>query len=133
MTRTKAILLSGTFLLAGLFAGSSAVFAADPVFEEICKNTPEATVCKEQESSPTPECNSIYGECGILTKAAKLLARIVGVVSLVVIIIGGMRYVLASGDPSKINSAKSTIIFAIAGLVIASLAQTIAVFIISRL
>lgn len=56
--------------------------------------------------------------------------RIIAVLSVLFIVIGGVRYVLSQGDPSAITKAKSTIVYAVIGLVIAILAQAIVVFVI---
>jgi len=41
------------------------------------------------------------------------------------IIIGGFKYVTSGGDSTKISSAKSTIFYALIGLVVVALAQVI--------
>jgi hypothetical protein len=48
------------------------------------------------------------------------------------IIIGGIKYALSSGDPQRINSAKDMIIYAIVGVVIALIAKGIIAFVINR-
>ncbi len=42
----------------------------------------------------------------------------IGAISVLMIIIGGIRYIISTGDPQKTTSAKNTIIYAIVGLVI---------------
>jgi len=49
----------------------------------------------------------------------------VGILCVVFIIIGGIRYITSSGDPEKVKSAKNTILYALIGLVIAILANVI--------
>ena len=51
--------------------------------------------------------------------------RIVGLAAIGYIIYAGFQYMLATGDPGKIASAKKSLINAIIGLVIAVLASTI--------
>ena len=46
------------------------------------------------------------------------------------IIIGGFRYIISSGDSGQITSAKNTILYAIVGLVIVLFAQLIVRFVI---
>jgi hypothetical protein len=100
--------------------------------EEVCRKTPQAAVC--QDSSPQdPTSNALYGPSGILTKAANLLSLVVGIVSVFVIIVGGIRYVLSEGDPTRASAARNGIIYAIIGLLIAALAQGIVVFVLNRL
>lgn len=50
---------------------------------------------------------------------------IAGSISLLMVVIGGFRYVLANGDSNAVSSAKNTIIYAIVGLVISLSAYAI--------
>jgi len=53
---------------------------------------------------------------------------VVGVAAVIMIIIGGLKYITSSGDSNNITSAKNTILYAIIGLVIVALAQFIVKF-----
>ena len=53
---------------------------------------------------------------------------IAGVVSLIFIVGGGIMYMTSEGEPSKLQTAKNTIKYALIGLVIVALAQTITIF-----
>ncbi len=57
----------------------------------------------------------------------------VGVASVIMIIIGGIRFVTSGGDSTKVNSARNTIIYAIVGIFVALLAQSIIVFIFNKI
>lgn len=50
---------------------------------------------------------------------------IIGALSFLIIVIAGMRYMLAQGDPNSTVQAKNTIIYALVGLVIAITAESI--------
>ena len=62
-----------------------------------------------------------------------ILSFIVGAASVIMIIIGGFRYVTSNGDSNQIASAKNTIIYAIVGLVVAVLARAIVTFVFNRI
>ncbi len=51
------------------------------------------------------------------------LSAIVGVVAVIMIIIGGFRYITSGGTDTSVASAKNTILYAIIGLIIVALAQ----------
>jgi ABC-type Fe3+ transport system permease subunit len=68
----------------------------------------------------------------LITAVVNLLSWIVGVVSVIMIIIGGFKYVLSSGDSNSTNAAKNTILFALIGLVIVALAQALVRFVLDR-
>lgn len=61
-----------------------------------------------------------------------LLLYFVGGIAIIMIIIGGLRYVLSSGNPTQVQDAKNTILYAIVGLVIAIGAYAIVAFVTGR-
>jgi hypothetical protein len=67
----------------------------------------------------------------IAKKVVTILSQIVGFISVVFIIIGGFRYITSGGDSGKVGAAKNTIIYALVGLIIVALAQTIIHFVLN--
>lgn len=53
-----------------------------------------------------------------------------GIVAVLVIIIGGIRYATSGGDPNGVKSAKNTILYAVVGLVVVIMASAITQFVI---
>jgi hypothetical protein len=82
--------------------------------------------------TPTATNNPITGSGGVLTKAINLLAFLTGVASIIIIIIGGIKYVTSSGDSGKVSSAKDTILYAVIGLVVSISARAIILYIVNR-
>lgn len=66
-----------------------------------------------------------------VVSVVNILTYIAGVIILVLIIYAGYKYISSGGDSNKVNSAKSTLIGAIVGLVIIVLAQVIVHFVIN--
>lgn len=64
----------------------------------------------------------LFGDEGIFSRIIEILLFLVGAISVVMLIIGGIRYVLSSGDQNAVTAAKNTILYAIIGLVVAFLA-----------
>jgi uncharacterized membrane protein len=62
-----------------------------------------------------------------------ILSVIVGAVSVIMIIIGGFRYVLSNGDSNGVSGAKNTILYAVVGLVIVLFAQVIVRFVLTKI
>lgn len=62
-----------------------------------------------------------------------VLLFIVGAVAVVMIIIGGLRYVTSNGDQSHVKAAKDTILYSVIGLIVAILAYAIVQFVVSKL
>ncbi|HUO61869.1 MAG TPA: pilin [Candidatus Bathyarchaeia archaeon] len=59
-----------------------------------------------------------------------VLLFLLGVIAVIMIIIGGIRYTTSNGDASSTKAAKDTILYAVIGLVVAILAYAIVNFIV---
>ncbi len=58
---------------------------------------------------------------------------VVGVVAVIMVIVGGLKYITSSGDSNSVNSAKNTILYALVGLAAAGLAQVLVIFVVRKL
>lgn len=58
---------------------------------------------------------------------------VIGALAVLMIVVSGLRYVLAGGDTQRAAQAKSGILYALVGLAIAVSAQAIVYFVASRL
>lgn len=67
-----------------------------------------------------------------LAKGMNLFSAILGIIAVVMIMVGGLKYMTSQGDAGQMNSAKNTIIFAAIGLLIVALAQVIVNFVLER-
>jgi hypothetical protein len=61
-----------------------------------------------------------------------LLSAVVGIVAVIMIIFGGLRYITSGGNDSSVTSAKNTILYAIIGLIIVALAQVLVRFTLNK-
>jgi len=68
---------------------------------------------------------------GIFKTVVNILLFIVGAVSVIMIVVGGLRYVVSGGDSSAVNSAKNTVMYAIVGIVVAFMAYAIVNFVVT--
>lgn len=73
--------------------------------------------------------NLVSGNDSLLKTVTNVLLFLIGAVSVIMIIVGAIRYVLSNGDSSQITGAKNTILYAVIGLVVALLAFAIVSFI----
>jgi hypothetical protein len=69
----------------------------------------------------------------IVHSIVNLLSAIVGIAAVIMIIVGGFRYITSGGNDASVTSAKNTILYAIIGLVVVALAQLIVRFTLSKL
>jgi hypothetical protein len=83
-----------------------------------------------QQLDSTKKCDgSDTGVEKIVKSIVSLLSYLIGIVAVIMVIISGFKYVTASGDPNNVKSAKDTLIYALIGLFIASLAQFLVHFV----
>lgn len=120
-----------------IFTAPLPAFAATDVFDDVCNNQSlndgngtqgNSVVCKSKSTG-----NPLYGPDGILTTAINILSIVVGVVSIVMIILGGLKFITSGSNPQEVTKARETIIYAIAGIVIAILAQIIVQFVLKSI
>ena len=65
---------------------------------------------------------NLFGDTGVFAQISSILLFIIGAVAVIMLIIGGLRYVVSGGDASKVQDAKNTILYALVGIVVAILA-----------
>lgn len=70
---------------------------------------------------------------GIISTIVNLFSLVVGVVAVIMIIIGGLKYITSGGDSGNVTGAKNTILYAIIGLVVVALSQVIVRFVIEQI
>lgn len=75
----------------------------------------------------------LFGSTGVFRTVTNILLFLIGAVSVIMLIIGGIRYVVSGGDQAAVTSAKNTILYAIVGIVIAFLAYAAVNFVIGSL
>ena len=73
----------------------------------------------------------LFGNSGIFTKITNVMLFIVGAVSVIMIIIGGLRYVISGGNSANVTAAKNTILYAVVGIIVALLGFAIVNFVIT--
>lgn len=90
-----------------------------------------------QEGAEAARCEGcprdLFGDTGVFRQITNTILYIVGIVAVIMLVIGGIRYVISGGDSKKVTDAKNTVLYAIIGLVIAFLAYAIVNFVISAL
>lgn len=93
------------------------------VLNQACTGAGNANnpVCQNASGGKTALQAQILG----ITNA---LMFILGAAAVIVIVIGGIMYVVSTGDPGKAKTAKDTILYAVIGLVVALLAGAIVNF-----
>ena len=79
------------------------------------------------------DCLFASDECDgtpIFQTITNVLLFVIGAVSVIMLIIGGIRYTISQGDSTAVTSAKNTILYAVIGIIVALLAFAIVNFVI---
>ncbi len=125
MKKILYIVLSGLMVF---MLGATPVFADADIFDKL-------------DPSPIPNYDTVchkptQPEGELQEKVRNILNAVylwIGIIAVIAIIIGGVKYMTSQGDASKIKSAKDTILYAIIGLIVALLAFAITNFILGAL
>ena len=88
-----------------------------------CSGNADSAVCK---ASGTDNATSM------IKIVVNTLLFILGIISVIMIIVGGLRYTTSGGDSSATKAAKDTILYAVIGLVVAMLSFTIVNYVIAQ-
>lgn len=75
----------------------------------------------------------LVGPDGVFTRITSIALYVIGAVSVIMLIWGGLRYIISGGDSKKVTDAKNTILYAIIGLVFAVLAYAIVSFVLNSI
>lgn len=130
----KQLLLSFVALASLMFVPSLALqgnAAAVDVFGPCTSSAARnSAVCKDVKAQSGSDVNPIIRDIKIVIL---VLSYIVGVACVIIIIVSGIRMILANGDAQVIAKARSGVMYALIGLVIASFAQVIVAFVIDKL
>jgi hypothetical protein len=89
-----------------------------------------STVCSSGQ--PTTD-DPISGSNGILVHATHIVAFIAGAAAVILLILGGIRYITSGGDPADIKTAKDTVVYALVGLVVIAVADALVTFVADKL
>ena len=64
-----------------------------------------------------------------IKKILNVLSAVIGIAAVIMILIGGFRYVTSGGKQENVVGAKNTVLYAVVGLIIVALAQAIVHFV----
>lgn len=68
----------------------------------------------------------------IAQQVIKIFSWVVGIISVIMVIVGGFQYVTSGGDSGKVTNAKNTIMYALIGIVIVALSQLMVNYVLAK-
>ena len=92
----------------------------------------DAKSCVTDGLTATGGTSSKTSVSDIVKTIVNVLLFIIGSISVIMIIIGGIKYTVSNGDSSAVTSAKNTILYAVIGLMVAIFAYAIVNFVVSH-
>lgn len=130
-------LMIGAFALPIMVLGASLFTTAlqpapvaNAAFEKSLSDGAQSAQGKDQQGDAATLFGE-GGEGGIFRTITNVLLFLIGAISVIMLIIGGIRYVVSGGDSGAVQNAKNTILYAIVGVVVAILAYAVVNFVIS--
>lgn len=121
--KLRSILLATATVLALMFSAS----AFTPV---MAQNIPGGVSAGADSARGSDQPDDLFGQSGTFQTITDIMLYIIGAISVIMVIIGGLRYVLSGGDSANITAAKNTILYAIVGIIVAILAYAAVHFVI---
>ena len=122
-------LASSMLLMFGLSSYQAATVGAAPADEACEALAALGQPCDTDPDNPASQ-NTLVG---VAEDVINILSWIVGIVSVIMIIIGGFRFLTSAGDAGNVQAARNTIVYALVGLAIVAFAQAIVAFVLSRI
>ena len=133
MNMFKKFLLLGSSLTI-LFLGLTPVYVgAIDCSKDQPKTTTEAIQCGTDQTANVKSSTDPGQKIDTtIQNIINLLSVAVGIAAIIMLIIGGFRYVTSAGNQETVKAAKNTIVYALIGLVIVALAQLIVNFVLNK-
>lgn len=105
------------------------------IADNVCKGVLGTQTGKPPAPDTTvSDCSNGNGDqtlYSVLGRIINIFSIVVGSVSVIMIIVGGFRYIISGGDSSGVSGAKNTILYAVVGLIIVLFAQVLVRFVIT--
>jgi len=131
MIKRLSILAASLFIFLFVIVPSTA-WAID-CSKEQPKTPADAIQCGTDQSAGVPSDTDAAGTLNnTVASIINLISVVVGVAAVIMIIVGGFRYITSAGNQESVKTAKNTIVYAIIGLVIVALAQVIVRFVLKE-
>jgi len=112
MNYIKTIIVAFIIAITGSLALAPAAGALDPLEEQCSDPNSTSTICKNKDENIND----------VIKTVVNVLLFIVGIISVLMIIIGGIMYATSAGDSGAVGKAKNTIMYAVVGLIVAFVA-----------
>lgn len=76
------------------------------------------------------QVTDLFGETGVFRTITNVMLFLIGAISVIMLMIGGIWYIVSGGDATRVQEAKNTILYAIVGIIVTLLAYAAIDFVI---
>ena len=130
--QTLLLSMAGMFIVA---APSAAVIQAQSIADNVCKGVLATETGQVNKNTTASSCAQSGDQTlgNMIERIINIFSIVVGSVSVIMIIIGGFRYIISGGSSDSVTAAKNTILYAVIGLIIVLFSQVLVRFVISNL
>jgi len=140
---TIKIIVNKIILGIAMAAGVLIFFAPAPLLAQSSEGYPTSfgslfqgsadEACKGASASESASCSESGNKINnVLQAAINIFSVIVGIITVIMFILGGFRYITSGGDPANIAKAKNSLIYAAVGLVLVALSQALVQFVFAK-
>lgn len=113
------------FLIPAIIIGlvSSTLFSATSLAIDSC-NENSTRICQTDSTTLAND---------VIKPVINILLTVAGMIAVLMIVIGGIRYITSDGDSNRASQAKNTILYALIGLIVAVSSYAIVNFVLGRI
>ena len=114
----------------------TSIYSVSGVFTLLATRAFAAVTTDTQQGVTNVQTNTNVGNTDLTTllgNIINIMLGIIGVAAVIMLIIGGFRYVFSQGNEKAVSGAKDTILYSIIGIVVALLAFAIVNFVLGQL
>lgn len=104
----------------------------DPICDEYPDDDTAPEICRESGETRDDDASD-SSALDFLLEVVDVLLLGITIVAVIMLIVGGLKYMTSTGEPAKTTSARNTIIYALVGIVVAVFARVIVLFVLDRL
>jgi len=125
------IVAGGIFFANGIFANPAAADStAETSIQTVCNSNTSSVVCQDLNKNSTDSQTALNKT---FQNIINILLYIAGTVAVIMIIMAAIRMVSSRGEPGTVEKARNSLLYSVAGLVVAVLAFAIVNFVLAKL
>ncbi len=83
-------------------------------------------------ANPGTTSKGLFDQGGIFQSVVHIIIFLVGAIAVIMLIVGGIRFVVSGGNEQAVTAARHTILYAVIGIIVAILAFAIVDFVIKQ-